>query len=80
MKSIKVLKFSDSEKGFVLERAETTVSIAEMFCRESISGPTFPNRKRKYSGIPPNKMRWHKQFEEKDRVLKSTVAHRCLEK
>ena len=76
---MKVSKFSDAQKAFILKQGSDgrwRISAG----RRGISQARYFNWKRKYDGLLPTEMRQPKQLEDENSKLRKVVANLSLDK
>ena len=54
---MKASKFTDAQKAFILKQGADGITVAELCHKAGISQATYFNRKSKYDGLLPTKMR-----------------------
>jgi putative transposase len=64
--------FSEARITTILKEAEGSVKVADLCRRQGISGATFYTWHRKHGGLEVSQMRWLRQLEEENRLLKSS--------
>jgi len=77
---MKVSKFSDAQKAFVIKQGEEGTPVAEICRKAGISQATYFNWKKKYAGLLPTEMRRLKQLEDENSRLKKIVADLTLDR
>jgi putative transposase len=77
---MKVSKFSDAQKAFILEQGYDGVPVADICRKTVIRQATCFNWKKKYDGLLPTEVRRLKQLEEENGKLKKLVADLSLDK
>jgi putative transposase len=77
---MKVSRFSEVQKAFVLKQVADGVAVAEICRKVGISQATYFNWKKKYDGLLPTEMRRLKQLEDENAKLKRIVADLTLDK
>lgn len=77
---MKVSKFSDAQKAYILKQGEEGTPVAEICRKAGISQATYFNWKKKYAGLLPDEMRRLKQLEEENGRLKRIVADLTLDR
>jgi putative transposase len=76
---MKVSRFSEVQKAFVLKQVADGVAVAEICRKVGISQATYFNKK-KYDGLLPTEMRRLKQLEDENAKLERIVADLTLDK
>jgi putative transposase len=77
---MKVSKFSDAQKPFILKQAADGTPVAEICRKAGISQATYFNWKKKYDGLLPTEMRRLKRLEDENAKLRKVVADLSLDK
>jgi putative transposase len=77
---MKKTRFTEQQIAFALKQAETGRSVAEVVRKLGISGATFYNWKKKYSGLSITEVRRLKQLEDENARLKKIVADLTMDK
>ena len=77
---MKVSKFSDAQKAFILKQGSDGVPVAEICRKAGISQATYFNWKKRYDGLLPTEMRRLKQLEDENGKLKKIVADLTLDR
>ncbi len=77
---MKAGRFTDAQKAFVLQQAESGKTVAEV-CREAgISQATYFNWKKKYGDLMPSEMKRLRNLEHENARLKKIVADLTLDR
>ena len=71
---MKVSKFSDAQKAFILKQGDDGVPVAEICRKAGISQAAYFNWRKKYAGLLPDEMRRLKVLEDENSRLKKIVA------
>jgi transposase-like protein len=77
---MKVSKFSDAQKAFILKQGEEGTPVAEICRKAGISQATYFSWKKKYAGLLPDEMWRLKQLEDENARLKKIVADLTLDR
>ena len=77
---IKVSKFTDAQKAFVIKQGEEGTPVAEVCRKAGISQATYFNWKKKYAGLLPSEMRRLRELEDENSRLKKIVADLTLDR
>ena len=77
---MKVSKFTEAQKAFILKQGEEGTSVAEICRRAGIEQSTYFAWKKKYGGLLPDEMRRLKQLEDENARLKRIVADLTLDR
>ena len=77
---IKRTRFTEQQITFILEKAETVTAVAEVVRKMGISEAAFYNWKKKFGGLRINELRWLKQLEDENAMLKKIVEDLSLDK
>ena len=77
---MKVSRFSDAQKAFILKQGADGTPMAEICCRAGISQATYFNWKNKYDGLLPSEIERLKQLEDENARLKKIVADLTLDR
>lgn len=76
---MKVSKFTDAQKAFVLKQVADDHKVVEICRKAGISEATDFNWKKKYDGLLPDEMRRLKQLEDENAKLKKLLAEQMLD-
>ena len=77
---MKVSKFTDAQKAFVIKQGEEGSPVAEVCRKAGISQVTYFNWKKKYAGLLPTEMRRLRELEDENARLKRIVADLTLDR
>lgn len=77
---MKVSKFTDAQKAFVLKQGADGIPVADICRRAGISQAAYFNWKKKYDGMSPPEMRRLKQLEDENAKLRKLVADLSLDR
>ena len=77
---MKVSKFTDAQKAFILKQGADGIPVAEICRRAGISQATYFNWKKRYDGLLPTELRRLKQLEDENGKLRKLVADLSLDK
>lgn len=77
---MKVSKFTDARKAFILRQAEDGVPIGDICRKAGISQATFYSWRKQYAGMTPPEMRRLKALEDENARLKKLVAELSLDR
>lgn len=77
---MKVSKFSEAQKAFILRQGADGMPVADVCRKAGITQATYFNWKKKYDGLLPTEMRRLKQLEDENARLKRIVADLSLDK
>lgn len=75
---MKVSKFTDAQKAFVIKQDREGTLVAEICRKAGISQATYFNWKKKYAGLLPSEMRRLRELEEDNSRLKKIVTDLTL--
>ena len=78
--ALKVSKFTDAQKAFVIKQGEEGAPVAEICRKAGISQATYFNWKKKYAGLMPSEMRRLRELEDENSRLKKIVADLTLDR
>ena len=77
---MKASKFSDAQKAFILKQGADGISVADVCRKAGISQATYLNRKKRYDGLWPTKMKRLNLLEEENAKLRKLVADLSLDR
>jgi len=77
---MKVTKFTDAQRAFVVKQGEEGTPVAEICRKAGISQATYFNWKKKYAGLMPSEMRRLRDLEDENGRLKKIVADLTLDR
>ena len=77
---MKVSKFTDAQKAFIVKQGEEGTPVAEICLKAEISQATHFSWKKKYAGLMPSEMKKLHELEDENRRLKKIVADLMLDK
>jgi putative transposase len=77
---MRVSKFTDAQKAFIIKQGESGIPVAEICRKAGISQATYFNWKKRYGGMMPSEMKRLKELEDENARLKRIVADLSLDK
>ena len=77
-KGMKASKLTEAQRTSILKRGEGGTPVAEICRKVGISQATYFNRKKKFGGLLPDKVRRLKQLEDENTRVKKIIADPTL--
>ena len=77
---MKVSKFTDAQKAFIIKHSEEGTPVAEICRKAGISSAMYFKWKKKYTGMLPTDMKRLRELEDENLRLKKIVADLALDK
>lgn len=76
---MKVSKFTEAQKAFILKQGAESTPVAKICRKAGISQATYFNWKKRYGGLLPDEMRRLKALEDENSRMKKIVADLTLD-